>query len=213
MQSGAPLLQEISINYCLFVLSDVIFVCFLVFSLHTVPEQKQSIMRLSRTQKNSSIETDLSENAFSDLYYSRRKRFNGLILIRHNFFCVKSTDDWLLLIVMVYTCLTPSFQVKFALLVWWMHFVTSRFCNQAFLFWPPYAYVFVRGEGANRWPNDDLFLVIKCFLPCIPTEPLLWKRGQRGNDCTLCRHTFIVQKWEVSLQYLPAYKNLYLRTC
>ena len=78
-----------------------------------------------------------------------------------------------------------------------MHFVTSRFCNQAFLFWPPYAYVFVRGEGANRWPNDDLFLVIQCFLPYIPTEPLLWKLRQRGNDCTLYRHTFRVQKREL----------------
>ena len=50
---------------------------FWFFSLHTVPEQKQSIMRLFRRPKNSSIETVLSQNAFSDLSrYSRRKKFN-----------------------------------------------------------------------------------------------------------------------------------------
>ena len=73
-----------------------------------------------------------------------KKTFYGLILIRHYFctninykglqrtaneyakerriyFCgVKSTDDWFLLILLVSTCLTPIFKVKFALLVFWM---------------------------------------------------------------------------------------------
>ena len=35
------------------------------------------------------------------------------------------------------------------MLAFWMHFVASRFCNHAFLFWPTYAYVFVQGEGVD----------------------------------------------------------------
>ena len=69
--------------------------------------------------------------------------------------------------------------------------VRSRFCNQAFLFWPARAYVFVRGEGANRRPNDDLFLVIKCFLPCIPT------RG--GPTTPIAPSTCFVSLWSTDL--------------